>query len=99
MTQATDKKLRKKENVVPHPEPSVKWPNTQLADCRLGVRTRRAIQIETDAKTLIGANQRMILCRLRVVREQIMPVLTRTAMERRTVWRAELADVRYRQDG
>lgn len=96
MTQATDKKLRKKENGVPHPEPSVKCPKTQLAGCRLGVRMRRAMQMETDAMTLIGANQRMILCRLRVVREQITPVMTRTAMERRTVWRAELVGVSSR---
>lgn len=99
MTQATDKKLRKKEKGVPHPEPSVKCPKTQFAGCRLGVRIRRATQMEMDATTLMGANQRMILCRFRVVREQIMPVMTRTAMERRTVCRAELGDVRCRRDG
>jgi hypothetical protein len=90
MTHATDKKLRKKEKGVPHPEPLVKWPKTQLAGCKFGVRTRRATQMETEARTLMGANQRIILCRFRVVREQIIPVLTRTAMESRTVWRAEL---------
>lgn len=99
MTQATDKKLRKNEKGVPQPEPSVKCPKTQLAGCRLGVKTRRAMQIEMDAMTLMGANQRMILCRFRVVREQIMPVMTRTAMERRTVWRAELVGVSSGRDG
>lgn len=56
-------------------------------------------QIETDAMTLMGANQRMILCRFRVVREQIMPVMTRTAMDRSTVWRADLTGVSCRRDG
>ena len=90
MTHATDKKLRKKEKRVPHPEPSVKWPKTQLAGCLLGVKIKRATQIENDARTLMGANQSIILCRFLVVREHIIPVMTRTAIDSRTVWRADL---------
>ena len=91
MTHATDRKLRKNEKGVPHPEPSMKWPNTQLACCLFGVRTRRETQIAIDARTLIGANQRMILWRFFVVREQIMPVTTKTAIDSRTVCRAVLS--------
>lgn len=39
---------------------------------------------------LIGANQRIIRCRLLVVREQIMPITMRSAIAKSTVWRAVL---------
>ena len=39
---------------------------------------------------MMGANQRMILCKDRVVREQMMPNRQSTRMARRTVWRGEL---------
>lgn len=81
----------KNENpLLPQPEPSVTSVKTHLALCLLGVRTKRAIQIATEATTkknerlivhrkylkslpLIGANQRMILCRFLVPNEQIIP--------------------------
>jgi hypothetical protein len=45
----------KNENpLLPHPDPSVTSPKTQLAGCLFGVRVRRATHIAKDAKTIIG---------------------------------------------
>src|ERR1700710_2650109 len=93
MTHATERKLRRKEKPTPHPEPLVKWVKTHFAFARLGVRTRRVIQIAIVAITLIGANQITISCKLLVVREQIMPKRMRNAIERRTICRAVLLHV------
>lgn len=57
MIHATDKNERKKENGVPHPDPLVKCVNTHVADCLLGVKTSRAMQIAIEARTLMGMNQ------------------------------------------
>lgn len=69
----------------------MKWPNTQLAGCLFGVRTKSAIQIAIDAITLIGANQRMMLWRFLVVREHIVPKMIRTPIDSKTVCRAVLS--------
>jgi len=90
MVQATERKERRNEKPVPHPEPSVKLVNTHLADCLLGVRTRRETHIAMEASTLIGANQRTILWRVRVAKLQMMPHSIRTTIESRTMWRAVL---------
>lgn len=57
MVQATDRKERKNENGVPHPDPLVKCVKTHVADCLLGVRTSRAMHMAIEARTLIGMNQ------------------------------------------
>jgi hypothetical protein len=85
MVHATERKLSRNENPVPHPEPFVKFVKTHFALCLFGVRTRREIQIAIDAKTLMGANQRTISWSVLVVREQIMPKTINIATERRTI--------------
>ncbi len=60
MVHATERKDKRKENGMPQPEPLVKFVKTHFADCLLGVCTRRAMQMATEASTLIGANQRTI---------------------------------------
>jgi hypothetical protein len=93
MVHATDKKLRRNEKPVPQPEPLVNLPNTQLAGCLFGVKTSRAMQMPTDARMLIGANHRTILCRDLVVKEQTMPQQIRRATAKRNICRADLGDL------
>jgi len=87
--------------LLPHPDPSVTFVKTHLALCFSGVKTSSATHMPIDARTsgllaevtrrrdynllLIGANQRTILWRLRVVREQMTPMIHRSKMVRRTV--------------
>lgn len=93
MVHATDKNERKNENTVPQPEPLVKFVNTQMNDCLLGVRIRRAMHMEREASMFIGANQITISWRVLVVREQMMPKIMRRAMDRRTICRAVLCEL------
>lgn len=54
MVQATEIKPRRNENPFePHPDPSVTWVNTHVADCLSGVRISNAAHIPIDAKTAI----------------------------------------------
>lgn len=85
MVHATERKERRNEKPVPHPEPSVKCPKTQEKDCLLGVKMRSAMQMAVEAMILMGANQMTSLCRAWVVREQIMPNIVRRQIERRTI--------------
>ena len=85
MVHATERKDRRKENPVPHPEPLVKCPKTQAKDCLLGVRMRSAMQIAVEAMMLIGANQMTRLWRACVVSEQMMPKMTKRQIERSTI--------------
>ncbi len=48
------------------------------------------MQIAIVASTFIGANHRISSCSLLVVSEQIAPIMTRTAMDKRTVCKAVL---------
>jgi hypothetical protein len=68
----------------------VKVVKTQAKDFLFGVRISRAMQIAREARMLIGAKKRIMVCRVLVVREQITPKIMRIAMERRTSWRAVL---------
>ena len=63
----------------------MKFVKTHFADCLLGVMTRRTMQIMSVARTLMGANQRTILWRVLVVREQITPLIMSIAIESKTV--------------
>ena len=63
---------------------------TQAKDCLFGVRISRAMQMAREAKMLIGAKKRIMVCSILVVREQITPKIMRIAMERRTSWKAVL---------
>lgn len=63
---------------------------TQEKDCLFGVRISRAMQMAREARMLIGAKKRIMVCRVLVVREQITPKIMRIAMERRTSWRGVL---------
>jgi hypothetical protein len=90
MVHATERKLRKKENAVPQPEPSTNFPKTQLALCLSGVRTSKTIQMAMEAKILIGANQRSIWWRVLVWREEITPNTTSMAIDAREVCAAVL---------
>lgn len=67
------------------PEPLVKCVKTHFALALFGVRTRSAIQIAVEAIMLIGANQRTISWSVLVVREQIIPKMTRIATDRRHI--------------
>jgi hypothetical protein len=44
-----------------HPEPSVTLPKTSAAECLFGVRTKSAMHITTDAKTIICINLKTCL--------------------------------------
>lgn len=57
-----------------------------------------AIVIPIDARMLIGANQRTILCIVLVAKEQIMPFKNRTRSERRTISSAVLQNHQDYQD-
>jgi hypothetical protein len=100
--QTTETNPSKKEKpLLSQPEPSITVVNTHLALCLFGVRTSKAIQIHTDAKTavklvkvcdellqyvlLIGANQRIMRCSQLVGNEQIVPNKHSTNMARSTV--------------
>ena len=91
MVHSTERKDRRKEKPVPHPEPLVKCPKTQEMDCLFGVRMRSAMQMAVEAMMLMGANQMTSLWRAWVVSEQIMPKIVRRQMERRTIWRGVLS--------
>lgn len=57
MVHATARKPRKKEKILePHPEPSVKWVNTQLAGCLSGVAYMRTKQMAIVAETFCVGN-------------------------------------------
>jgi hypothetical protein len=90
MVHATERKLRRKEKVVPQPLPSTKFPKTQLAFCLLGVSIRRAMHMAIDAKTFIGANQRSIWWSVLVGKEQMAPRIRRMAIDARAVCAAVL---------
>lgn len=90
MVQATERKLSRKENPVPHPEPLVKCVKTHFALGLSGVRTRSAMQMAVDARMLIGANHRTISWRVLVVREQMIPKMTRIATDKRQICKAVL---------
>lgn len=86
MHQATFRNPRRKDHpLLPQPESSVKCVKTNEALRLSGVQIKRAMQMPMVARMLIGANQRMIWCSFLVVRVQMMPKMTRTANERRTV--------------
>lgn len=57
MVHATERKERKKENGVPHPDPLVKCVKTHVADRLLGVKMSRVMHMAIEASTLIGMNQ------------------------------------------
>ena len=63
---------------------------TQAKDCLFGVRISRAMQMAREARMFIGAKKRIMVWRVLVVREQMMPKIMRIAMERRTSWSAVL---------
>jgi hypothetical protein len=79
---------RKLKPLFPHPEPSVKWVKTHLALCFSGVSMSNETQIAIDASTLVGANQRIILCNILELSEQMMPMMMRRRMVSRTVCKA-----------
>lgn len=79
-----------KENPVPQPDPSVKVVKTHLKDCLLGVKIKSAIQMASEARTLIGANHNTISCRVFVVKEHIIPNMINKTIERRTICKAVL---------
>lgn len=92
-------------------EPSVTFPKTSLAELRLGVKVRSAMQMATDAMTiklawirtvqkadyilLTGANHMMNSCNHLVGNEQMMPIIMRMATETPTVCSAVLFSASY----
>jgi hypothetical protein len=87
MHQATFRNPRRKDQpLLPQPESSVKWVKTNEALRLSGVQIRRAMHMPIVARMLIGANQRMIWCSFLVVRVHMMPKMTSTANDSRTVW-------------